>query len=82
LASLLGVKPDNYKLAEISDGAQIIQRVTEKANKIQALKIKDTALINIIKYNNTLPGSDLFRWQFSKGLMKKHNLLNDLGKKI
>ena len=80
LAGLLGVPPDNYKLAEISDGAQIVRRVTKK--KINITKIKDKSIINIIKYNNTLPGSDLVRWQFNKGLMEKHNRLNALGKKI
>ncbi len=82
LASLLGVRPDKYKLTEVKDGAQIIQRVTDKISKVPAIKIKDAALINAIKYNNTSPGSDLIRFQFSKGLMKEHNVLNALGKKI
>ena len=82
LASLLNLPNDNYTLISIHDGAQIIQRVTNQINKPQAPKIKDSALVNIIKYNNTSPGSDLVRFQFSKGLMKKHNILNDLGKKI
>ncbi len=80
LASLLDIQPDKYKLIQIYDGAQIIQRVTKK--KINIAKIKDNSLINTIKYNNTLPGSDLIRFQFNKGLMKKHNELNALGKKI
>ena len=82
LASLLDISPNKYKLVEVADGAQIIQRVTNKITKAPAIKIKDNALINVIKYNNTLPGSDLIRFQFSKGLMKEHGVLNALGKKI
>ncbi len=76
LAGLLNVAPDKYKLSKITDGAQIIQRVTKK--KIKISKIKDRSIINIIKYNNASLGSDLIRWQFSKGLMKKHNVLKIL----
>jgi hypothetical protein len=82
IASLLDLPNKGYKLTSISDGAQIIQRVTKKITKARALKIKDAALIGVIEYNNTAPGQDLVRLQFSKGLMKKHNVLNDLGKKI
>lgn len=86
LASLLGVKENKYKLIKISDGAQIIQRVTKKINKIKSaswqMKIQSSEIINIIKYNNNLPGSDLIRFQFSKGLMKEHNVFNRLGKAI
>ncbi len=82
LAGLLDLPYKGHKLIPIHDGAQIIQRITKKINKIQTPKIKDPAIINIIKYNNTLPGSDLIRFQFSKGLMNKHNVLNELGKKI
>ena len=80
LASLLGIPNNGYQLTPISDGAQIIQRVTKKLTKKS--KIKDNALINIIKYDNISPGSDLVRYQFNKGLMKKHNTLNALGKKL
>lgn len=79
VAALLGLPHKEYELTKISDGAQIVQRVTSKINKTKKLRIKDNALINIIKYNNTSSGSDLIRFQFSKGLMKKHNVL---GKKI
>ena len=82
VASLLGAPNKDYKLTSISDGAQLVQREKEKIKKARIPKIKDAFLINIIKYNNTSPGSDLIRFQFSKGLMKKHNVLNDLGKKI
>lgn len=82
LASLLDIAPGKYKLVEISDGAQIVQRVTKKVSKIQTPKIKDSAVINIIEYKNTSPDSDLIRFQFSKGLMKEQGVLNTLGKKI
>jgi hypothetical protein len=77
LASLLGLPSDGYKLISIDDGAQIVQRVTNKVSETRTPKIKDDALINVIKYNNTAPGSDLIRWQFSKGIMKNDNVLND-----
>ena len=77
LASLLGIRPNKYKLNAVSEGAQIIQRVTEKINKMETPKIKAGSLINVIKYNNTTPGSDLIRWQFNKGIIKKDNVLND-----
>ncbi len=80
LASLLDLPNKEYKLISINNGAQIIQRVTKK--KIKVPRIDDKSVINTIKYNNATPGSDLIRFQFSKGLMKKHNMLNALGKKI
>ena len=82
LAGLLGVPNKNYKLISIADGAQIIQRVTKKITKARLPNMKNIALLNIIQYNNTSPGADLVRFQFSKGLMQKHNKLNALGKKI
>ncbi len=80
IAALLGVPFKKQGLISISEGAQIIQRVTKKIPEVS--KIKDDALVNIIRYNNTSPGSDLIRYQFNKGLMKKNNVLNALGKKI
>ena len=74
VAALLGLPYQKQSLIKIYDGAQIIQRVTKKNIKIP--KIKDRSLINTIKYNNTLPGSDLIRWQFSRGVMKKDSMLD------
>ncbi len=82
LASLLDIPPNKYKLIEVAYGAQIIQRITNKINKMQVPKITNGSIMNIIKYNNTSLGSDLIRFQFSKGLMKEHGVLNALGKKI
>ena len=87
IASLLGLPYQKQELVKISDGAQIIQRVTKKITKIQRPEMpyfirKKIGITNIIRYNNTLPGSDLIRFQFNKGLMEKHDILNALGKKI
>jgi len=75
LASLLKIQYDNYKLVKINDGAQIIQRVTNKISKIKNPKYKIQGLI--IKYNNTKPGADLLRIQSDKGIMAKHNKLKN-----
>lgn len=82
LASLLDAPNNGWELISITDGAQIIQRVINKTTKIKKINIKNNALINTVKYNNDSPGADLIRFQFSKGLMKEHNVLNALGKNI
>ncbi len=82
LAAVLGIKPGKNELVAITDGAQIVQRVTQKISKINKLKIKDKAIINILNYNNTTIGADLTRVQCSQTIMESHNNLNSLGKTI
>jgi hypothetical protein len=82
VAALLKLKQKNYELIKINNGAQIIQRVTDKISRINKLEINNSAIINIIYYNNNSLGSDLARIQSNQGIMKTHNQLNTLGKII
>ncbi len=81
LASLLGVKQHKTELVKITDGAQIIQRVTKKISQVN-FNLKHDNLINTIPYKNHEPDADLFRIQLNAGIMKKHATLNKLGKII
>ncbi len=80
--ALLGLNPANYKLIQINNGAQIVQRVTKNITKINKVNIQGSHIINTIEYKNNSLGSDLVRIQCDQGLMQKHNTLNKLGKKI
>ena len=82
LAALLGVLPANYNLINISSGAQIVQRVTAQVSKINKIKLKNPAIINIIEYKNKSVGSDLVRIQSNQGIMAAPNIFNELGKTI
>ncbi|MBI2037355.1 MAG: hypothetical protein HYT15_00260 [Candidatus Magasanikbacteria bacterium] len=90
-AALLGIKFQNYQLTAIQTGSQIVQRVTaekpykninEYWKKLKKLASTNPAVINILPYNNTAPGSDLARIQLSEGIMAKHGYFNKLGKEI
>jgi hypothetical protein len=82
VASLINIPNDKYRLIPIHDGAQIVQRVTKKINKIRLPKIKDKSIINIITYNNNSLGADLVRAQSCAGIMQNENMPNKLGKQI
>ena len=82
LASLLNIPNKGYKLISINDGAQIIQRVTKKNNKLKFSKIKNVAIVNAITYKNTNIGSDLIRIQCNQSIMQTPNSFNKLGKEI
>lgn len=73
--------PINSEIIEINDGAQIIQRVTEKVKNVDMEKLLDAGY-NLIEYNNTKVNSDLFRIQSRKGIMEAHNKFNARGKEI
>ncbi len=81
LAALLDIKPHKAELVKINNGAQIIQRVTEKTSTIN-FKLEHKSILNVIRYKNTEIGSDLVRIQSSEGIMAKENTLNKLGKLI
>jgi len=81
LASLLGINRDERYLIQINDGAQILQRVTEKIDHLKNPKFKDKS-IHTIYYLNKKIGSDLLRIQTDKGIMEDHNVFNDLGRTI
>jgi hypothetical protein len=79
LAALLDVDSKDYNLITIHNGAQIVQRVTNTVTNINKIKLKNTAIINIIKYKNKSLGSDLVRIQSNAGIMKAPDVLNELG---
>jgi predicted ATP-grasp superfamily ATP-dependent carboligase len=81
LASLLDLPYKAYELIPINNGAQIIQRVTQKISTAH-INLQHTSILSIIKYANSAPDSDLVRIQSSEGIMAKENSLNKLGKLI
>jgi hypothetical protein len=90
LAALLDTPYAEEELAPITNGAQIVQRITslEIANNLNKSTIKNKIKelkklhVNIITYSNTEPGSDLLRLQTEDTLLLSHNQLNKLGAKI
>lgn len=81
LAALLKIKTSNNSITTITDGAQIVQRVTHKITTVR-LQMHNQNIINTISYKNTKPGADLLRIQSSQSIMQQHNKLNTLGKNI
>ena len=74
LLALLEIPYSDQKIIAIDNGSQIIQRVL--LDKKMGIDKKLQKSSNLIIYNNTKPGSDLFRYQFREGIMKEHNKLN------
>lgn len=68
-------------LIQINDGAQILQRVTKHAHRINPVKLTQSDY-KIIIYRNTEPNEDLIRIQSKQGIMETHNKLNKRGKEI
>ena len=75
----------NTKLQVIRDGAQIIQRITNKRNK-NTLNIAEEKLAEIgceiITYDNTEKNKDLVRITSTHGIMSTPNTLNEYGEII
>lgn len=84
LAGLLNLPYEGQEIIPLTDGAQIIQRVREHhpAPLAAATASLTTAGFTVTPYTNTKPGEDLLRIQSSRGLMNKHNALNEVGKLI
>ncbi len=80
LAALLH-SPVKTALIPINDGAQILQRVTSKVNKVDSKKISKAGY-NVINYANEKMNADLARIQSSQGIMEAHNKFNKRGKEI
>ncbi len=80
LSALLDIPYQNQKLIPITTGAQIIQRVLSGCHPDRngGIPLTKNKKYKIIKYNNTKPGSDLRRYQFTEGIMEKHNHLKIL----
>jgi len=73
--------PIEKQLIEINDGAQIIQRVTSKVNKVDTKELVQAGY-NIIAYNNSKLNDDLVRIQSKLGIMEAHDKFNKRGKEI
>lgn len=77
-------------LVPINDGAQIVQRLTQKVLLKNEKDLKDLFKIQellkegykVISYENTKPNSDLLRIQSNQGIMETHLKFNQRGKKI
>jgi predicted ATP-grasp superfamily ATP-dependent carboligase len=86
LKALLGEPLHDYSLIKISDGAQIIQRVTKET--IWQQQIKDAAeklsqkKFRVIAYENTEHNSDLLRIQSEKSIIETDGGFTDIGKEI
>lgn len=82
LASLLGTKMPQAELTPIDDGAQIVQRVTEKIQSLPAPRTAKPPKFRYIRYENTKPNSDLLRLQTRQRIMEKHNELAAHGHRL
>ena len=92
LAALLGLRTTDYGLQEVTDGAQIIQRViippqggltggVRPLSRYSIKKLKNSGF-KVVQYTNTKPGEDLLRIQSTKEIMKNEKELNEIGEKI
>lgn len=80
LSTLLNI-PVKTSLIPINDGAQILQRVTNKTKKVDTKKLVDAGY-NVINYSNEKTNEDLARIQSRLGIMEAHNKFNKRGKEI
>lgn len=74
-------RPVKHSIIKISDGAQILQRVTSNTKSVDENKFIKTDY-KIIKYSNTKMNADLLRIQSDKGIMETHNKFNARGKDL
>lgn len=76
----------NYSLIKISDGAQIIQRVTKEITSVEQVEEVSKKLIEknlkIIPYHNTEHNSDLLRIQSKKSIIETVGEFTEIGKEI
>lgn len=82
LMSLLNLNLKNYKLIPITDGSQIIQRVTKEIPSLPIPQVTKILDYHWLKYDNTKPNTDLLRIQAPYSIIKKHNELNKKGKEL
>jgi hypothetical protein len=80
LAALLG-EPVTRPLIPVTDGAQIVQRVTSAVKSIppDALGTLELQGFKAIPYDNTDMNADLVRIQSKTGIMESHGRLNESG---
>lgn len=65
-------------LERISDGAQIVQRVTSTPRIIDVSRLNDEGFF-VTEYSNREHNKELFRIQSIEGIMKGHNTLSERG---
>ena len=84
VAALMGIYIPNASLTPLSDGAQIVQRITKKRSAVADKVTEELGKLglNIVTYENNAHNSELLRIQSKKYLMDDHEVLNNLGEKI
>ncbi len=65
-------------ISKITDGAQIVKRLTNKKFNIDIPSLESKNL-TVMKYENNIYNKELFRIQSTKGIMESHNTFNELG---
>ncbi len=72
------------ELIEITDGAQIVQRITSSRESVSDEVIGSLELsgYGVLRYDNTDPNADLVRIQSEHGIMADHGVLNEVGEDI
>jgi hypothetical protein len=84
--ALLDEPLNEATLVKISNGAQIIQRITKKIDSLQKLENKIEELeknnLKVITYENTEHNSDLLRIQSTTSIIEIDNEFTDTGKQI
>lgn len=77
-------QPIDQDLIEITDGAQIVQRVTKQVQSLfdDAAARLEKAGYGVVAYQNTTPNADLLRIHSPASIMEGHGILNVQGRKI
>jgi hypothetical protein len=83
ISALRGENIDT-ELIPVTNGAQIVQRITEKTKNISTEKVKNISEMGYetISYGNSEIGADLIRIQSDSSFISSHGNLNDAGSKI
>ncbi|MDB5239089.1 MAG: hypothetical protein JWO00_424 [Candidatus Parcubacteria bacterium] len=83
IAALTG-QPLSQPIIALTDGAQIIQRVTGDISSISDETIGSLELsgFEVMAYPNTEENSDLIRIQSATGIMAEHGVFNETGQEI
>lgn len=82
LMALLNCPPKKFQLIKISNGAQLVQRVTAATPHLTEPYLYKPTKFKHIRYENIKPDSDLMRVQTRFGIMESHNNLNEHGNEL
>lgn len=83
--TLLDIDISDRSLAQIEDGAQVIQRVTKYRRKVDPhlMEMFRDKGITVLPTNlNTKHGTEIWRVQSEQSMMKAHNELNGIAKQL